>query len=79
MLAERNPQFQPTIIKLRELSADEKARDLYERREKVRRDNNMLIRGAKYDIAKNLLAMGDSVEKVSKATGLTQEQIERLQ
>ncbi|MCL2087336.1 MAG: Rpn family recombination-promoting nuclease/putative transposase [Oscillospiraceae bacterium] len=49
MIAERNPQFQPTVVRLRELSADEKARDLYERREKARRDHNMFVRGAKQE------------------------------
>jgi len=38
LVAERNPQVQRAVVKLRELSADEKARDLYERREKALRD-----------------------------------------
>lgn len=38
MVAERNPQVEKAAIKLRKLSADEQARDLYERREKARRD-----------------------------------------
>jgi len=38
MLAERNPQVQRAIVRLRELSADEKTRDMYERREKALRD-----------------------------------------
>jgi len=36
MLTERNPQVGKAVVKLRELSADEKARELYERREKKR-------------------------------------------
>ena len=32
VIAERNPKVGKAVIKLRELSADEKARDLYERR-----------------------------------------------
>ena len=38
MVAERNPQIGNAAVRLRELSADERARDLYERREKARRD-----------------------------------------
>ena len=41
MIAERNPQVAQAVVKLRELSADERARDLYERREKARRDQAM--------------------------------------
>ena len=38
MVAEMNPQMRKAVVKLQELSADERARDLYERREKARRD-----------------------------------------
>ena len=38
MIAQRNPQVGKAIVKLRELSADERARDMLERREKARRD-----------------------------------------
>ena len=41
MISERNPQVAQAVVKLRELSADERARDLYERREKARRDQAM--------------------------------------
>jgi hypothetical protein len=37
ILAERNPQVAQVVVRLRELAADERARDLYERREKARR------------------------------------------
>jgi len=38
MVAEKNPEMRKAVVKLQELSADERARDLYERREKARRD-----------------------------------------
>ena len=38
MVAEKNPQVKKAVVKLQELSADERARDLYERREKALRD-----------------------------------------
>ena len=38
MVAERNPQVKKAVVTLQKLSADEQARDLYERREKALRD-----------------------------------------
>jgi predicted transposase/invertase (TIGR01784 family) len=38
MVAERNPQVEKAVVTLQRLSADEQARDLYERREKAIRD-----------------------------------------
>jgi len=76
---------------LRELSGDEKARDLYERREKARRDHDMFVRGAKQEgiiegrregyaeVARNLIAMNMPMWQIEKATGLTHKEIERLQ
>ena len=78
MVADRNPQVGKAVVKLRELSADERARNLYERREMARRDENMRIRSVKLLIAKNLLAVGDSVEKIVQVTGLSQDDVEGL-
>ncbi|MCL2831809.1 MAG: hypothetical protein FWD78_01435 [Treponema sp.] len=47
MAAETNPQIKKTVVKLQELSADERARDLFERREKGRRDMESLERWAR--------------------------------
>ena len=41
MIATRNPEFTQPVVRLRHLSADEKARDLYERRLKAERDKAM--------------------------------------
>jgi len=43
MIAQRNPQIGKAAVKLRELSADERARDLFERREKARRDIESMV------------------------------------
>ena len=43
MVADRNPQVGRAVVKLRELSADEQARDLYERREKAPRDKIIIF------------------------------------
>jgi predicted transposase/invertase (TIGR01784 family) len=82
VIADRNQTVSRAVVKLRELSADEKARDLYERREKERRDESMRIRGARAEekliIAKNLFAMNIPLEQVIAATGLTREEAESL-
>ena len=82
MIAERNPQVARAVVRLRELSADERARDLYERREKARRDQSSLQRWAlkqqAFEIARNLMNVGDTVEKIVVVTGLTREEVEGL-
>jgi len=83
MIAERNPHVNKAIIKLRALSADEKARELYERREKARRDADMFLRWelkkSKFDIARVMLENNESIEKISMYTSLTQEEITEAQ
>ena len=80
MIAERNPQVGRAVVKLRELSADERARDLYERREKARRDKVMwdkwTIKQSKLEVAKNLLGMNMSIDQIATATDLTVDEIE---
>jgi predicted transposase/invertase (TIGR01784 family) len=82
MLAERNPQIGKAVVKLRELSADERARDLYERREKARRDmasrEKWAIKKSKEEIARSLLGAGMSIADISRHTGVTREEIENL-
>jgi predicted transposase/invertase (TIGR01784 family) len=72
------------------LSADEKARDMYERRLKSQRDEAMFADGARAegeqrgeqkgraDVARNLLQMNLPIEQIITATGLTREEIEAL-
>jgi predicted transposase/invertase (TIGR01784 family) len=83
MLATRNPEFRQPVVKLRELSADEKTRDLYERRKKAELDRDMLESSAENrksaEIAKNFLGLGLPVEQIAKGTGLSIEQINALQ
>ena len=82
MLEERNPQVGKAVVKFRELSADERARDLYERQERARMDQASREKWAakqmQFDIAKSLLNDGDSVEKIVRNTGLTCEEVEKL-
>ena len=82
MIAERNPQVGKAVIKLRELSADERARDLYERREKARRDiaaeKKWALKQQQFEIARNFLGMNMPIEQIATGTGLTVEEVENL-
>jgi predicted transposase/invertase (TIGR01784 family) len=82
MIAERNQTIGKAIVKLRELSADERARDLYERREKARRDESMrerwAVKQAQFEIAKNMLEGDESAEKIIRYTGLTRKYIDSM-
>ena len=93
-IAERNPEVKKAVVKLRELTADERARDLYERREKARRDQASREKWArlqghheghqegrqdeKYEVARNMIADGEPIERIVKYTGLTREKVESL-
>jgi len=82
MIAERNPEVGKAVVKLRELSADERARDLYERREKERRDiaaqKRWAVKQRVFEIAKKLLAMNMPLDQITTATGLSREEVEGL-
>ena len=90
VIAERNPQIRKAVVKLRALSADERTRDLYERREKARRDEESHMRWARqegrqegetakaFDIARNALKMKMSVDDIMKLTNLSREDVDSL-
>ncbi len=67
---------------MRRLSGDERTRDLYERHEKARRDIESQTRWARkevtVEIARNMMADGEPVEKITRYTGLTREEVETL-
>ena len=83
MIAEKSPQVKQAVVRLIELSADEKARALYEAREKERRDNLSRERGAlkeqAFTIARNLLKRNRPIDEIIEDTGLTFEEVESLQ
>ena len=68
---------------LKELSADERTRMLYEQREIARRDMVSRMdgarRGERIIIARNALQMSMSIDDIIKLTGLTIEEIRNLQ
>jgi predicted transposase/invertase (TIGR01784 family) len=80
--AERNQEVRKAMIKYQELTADEEARNLLERREKARRDRSMFerwaIKKATFEIARKLLAIDLPIEKIIETTGLSLEEIENL-
>ncbi|MCL2009149.1 MAG: Rpn family recombination-promoting nuclease/putative transposase [Synergistaceae bacterium] len=82
MIAEKNSQVGKAVVKLRELSADQRARDLYERREKARRDQvaseRWAIKQRMFEVAQDMVANGEPIEKIERYTGLTCGEIESL-
>jgi len=83
VLAQKSPVMKRAAMRLLELSADEKARQLYEARLKEQRDNYARERGAikqnSLDIAKNAIIKGMAIEDIADITGLSYEEVEALQ
>ena len=82
MIAERSPTMRKAVGVLKELSADERTRMLYEARETARRDEESRLSGAirdtKNEIASNLISIGMDDAAIVKSTGLTEREIELL-
>ena len=82
MLAQKSPAMRRATLRLMELSADEKARQLYEARLKEQRDSYAREQGASNEraitIAKKLLGMNIPLEKIIEATGLARDEVEGL-
>ena len=86
MLAEKSPVMKKATLRLMELSADEKARQLYEARLRERRDTYAREQGAikaalsqqQIDFAKNLLRRNRPIDEIVEDTGLTYAEIEAL-
>jgi predicted transposase/invertase (TIGR01784 family) len=91
MLAEQNPDIKKAVVKLAELSADEKARMLHEARVKAAMDARAFVEDAldqgraegleeaSRNIARNFLNLGRPAEEVATATGLSLAEILTLQ
>jgi predicted transposase/invertase (TIGR01784 family) len=94
MLPRNNPDINKAVGRLLELSADDKARLLYEAREKARRDEASRIKTARrmgleegeargiakerIGIAKNLLRKNLPLADIAEVTGLTLAKIKKL-
>jgi len=83
MLSQKSPAMKRATMRLKELSADEKARQLYEARLKEQRDAYAREQGAvkqnSLSIAKNLLSAGDTIDKIVTVTGLSHDEVKALQ
>jgi predicted transposase/invertase (TIGR01784 family) len=87
MLAERNPDIKKAVVKLVELSADERARMIHEARVKAAldaeaREHDAREEGEKRasrDIARRMLQRGRSFEEIVEDTGLPLSEIHMLQ
>jgi len=78
MIAERSPKVKKAVVRLMELSNDERTRMLYESRQKMEWDNQAREREARLDVAKNALSMNLTIDDTIKLTGLTREEVEGL-
>jgi predicted transposase/invertase (TIGR01784 family) len=82
MLAEKNPMIEEAYCKLQVMSEDEANRMIYEARLKAQRDEYSRIQGALRQglekVARTLKALGDPVEKIAAATGLSVDEIAAL-
>jgi predicted transposase/invertase (TIGR01784 family) len=82
MLATRSPQMRKAVGVLKELSADERSRMLYEKQEMARMDFESRVADAEkramIDVAKKLLLINLPIKQIVKVTGLTQKEIEAL-
>jgi predicted transposase/invertase (TIGR01784 family) len=90
MIAEASPQIKKAVVRLMELSNDERTRMLYESRQKMEWDIASRERAAKAEgraegkaegkaeIARSMLADAMSLDLISKLTGLTIEEIKAL-
>ena len=89
-IANKDPLLKKAVVRLMELSADEKTRLLYEAREKERMDRESReewVRDTgraegrveeRFEIAENMVTDGESVEKIMRYTGLTRAEVEGL-
>jgi len=82
VLAQKSPVMKKATMRLLELSADEKARQLYEARLKEQRDNYAREQGAvknrEIEFATKLLRRNRPIDEIIEDTGLTYDEIETL-
>jgi len=79
MIAARSPQVKKAVVRLMELSNDEKTRMLYESRQKLEWDIQARERATVRTIAKNMLKRNRPIDEIAADTGLDYEEIESLQ
>lgn len=79
---EENEELKEAVEKLDSLSADERMQRIADLREKAIMDEKAIYARGKEigarEIAKELLKLGVNIETISKSTGLTKEEIEKI-
>ena len=82
MLAERSPQMKKAVGVLKELSADEQTRMIFEAREIARRDIVSMMNGAikqrEIEFAQKMLKRNKPIDEIIEFTSLTIEEVESL-
>ena len=82
VVAQKDPLIKKAVLRLMELSEDERARMLLEKREMERMDNSVREKGASeqraMQIAKAMIEADEPIEKIIKYTELTSNEIENL-
>jgi predicted transposase/invertase (TIGR01784 family) len=82
MLAQTKPDVKKAVVKLIELSADDKAKMAHEARVKAWRDQQSMVafgvQQGRKEIARKLLKRGRPMEEIMEDTGFSVEQIQRL-
>ena len=86
MVAQRNPQIERAAVKLRALSTDERARDMFERREKGQRDLAMWTDEAerkgrdeeRIEFARKMLKRNRPINEIMEDTGFSKAYIDSL-
>jgi len=83
MIAERSPQVKKAVVRLMELSNDERTRLLYESRQKMEWDNQAREYGASNEraiaIAIKMLKRNRPIDEIVEDTGLSFDEVEGLQ
>jgi hypothetical protein len=75
MVAEKNPQIKKAVVRLAELSEDERTQMLLVSQQMKEWDIRARERGAVITVVKNLLKRGRPIEEIMEDTGLTYEDI----
>ena len=86
MVAVKSPAIKKATLRLMELSADEKARQAYEDRLQMRRDNHarqqwivdQAVKSRDIEIARTMLSIGTPIDTIATVTGLTIEELNAL-
>jgi predicted transposase/invertase (TIGR01784 family) len=76
MIAERNPQIKQAVVRVMELSNDERTRLLMESRQKMEWDIQSRERDVAYSIARKMLNNNENINKIIEYTDLTHDEIE---